>query len=819
MFRFYRLKIAIVLLISQLFLQNSKAQICNIDGNVIVYSNYGGGIINIDIDQNIPNLKVGICTYDAVEVNFIGLYVGNITEVIYAGYNSSGSCVAGVDSTIISGVDQSIVTIYSGTTGNSAFTTYLGNPLFLDGPPLVNCMTGGDGYCSDVTDNGGSNSAAQIVSFFLTEFGAGSLLYLHLSESGCFDNTAAVVSTGGNCCIEVPDADTNLIYTGGSTYNFLPDEIQLCGGSIVLDLTFYPVLYQPDIYTGYVWSDGITINPIFTVTEPGTYWFTVTDYCHTDPYFLTDTIVITACCEQPEPPLVNQLEPICFGEEPSLLTATAFADGVINWYADEELTVFIQESDTLTPSSILGTTLYYVTETLDSCESLPAIIAVTILDNPIVSITSIGSTSICEGESVTLESADAETYLWSDGTAMQSTSVTDEGYVSLTITENGCTGIDSILIEVNGFPIFDLGDDFSTCEQTATLQAPEGFIYFWSDFSTNSSLQIFESGTYSVEVSNGNCTATDQIDVIFGDLTNIDLGNDINTCIVPINLSVTDNNSYTYLWSTGETSSNINVVDAGFYSVLVQSGACIEEDSVEVSLGVLPEVSLGEDVVVCFQPSYELAVITAEENISWFDGTELTTTIINNSGVYWVSVTDANGCEAIDSINVDFAQEVELGVNQFICAGEKIYLDGGIGDKYFWNEELGTRFFEVNEPGNYFVQVVYGTCISSDSMKVNGSLVETNIYFPNAFTPNADGTNDLFGGIGDKENIVAYDLKIFSRWGELVFESYDFEKKWNGTYGSDFHATNGVYIFEVEFVTTCSFPEKIKTKGMLNLLR
>jgi hypothetical protein len=137
----------------------------------MIYSNYEGGILNIDIDQNIPNLKLGICTYEAVEVNISGAFAANITEVIFAGFNgtNNANCGNNIPTTVINGVSPSIVSIYSTTTNNIAATTYLGEPVLPGSTPLVNCMTGADG-CSN-SNASGANSSPQIVQYFLSEFG------------------------------------------------------------------------------------------------------------------------------------------------------------------------------------------------------------------------------------------------------------------------------------------------------------------------------------------------------------------------------------------------------------------------------------------------------------------------------------------------------------------------------------------------------------------------------------------------------------------------------------------------------------------------
>ena len=69
-----------------------------------------------------------------------------------------------------------------------------------------------------------------------------------------------------------------------------------------------------------------------------------------------------------------------------------------------------------------------------------------------------------------------------------------------------------------------------------------------------------------------------------------------------------------------------------------------------------------------------------------------------------------------------------------------------------------------------------------------------NIYIPNAFTPNNDGLNDYFGVVGN--GIEKYTLKVFNQWGELLFESHDIHKKWDGTYQNS-TVQPGVYVYDV----------------------
>ena len=69
-----------------------------------------------------------------------------------------------------------------------------------------------------------------------------------------------------------------------------------------------------------------------------------------------------------------------------------------------------------------------------------------------------------------------------------------------------------------------------------------------------------------------------------------------------------------------------------------------------------------------------------------------------------------------------------------------------------------------------------------------------NLYIPNAFTPNGDGINDFFGAVG--EGIDSYRLRIFNRWGVLVFETTNLNHQWDGYYNGQL-APIGAYTYEV----------------------
>ncbi|HRY34166.1 MAG TPA: PKD domain-containing protein [Bacteroidales bacterium] len=176
--------------------------ICNPNGNVVIYSNYDGGHLLINVDVNIPNLKIGITTYEAIQVEITGPYAANVTQVVYAGYaGNNDHCNTGHNVVAIMGVPSSAASIlvhppatYSDPNGN----------------PNIICAYN----CGGTT--GGCNTAEQISHFFLTQFGGS--LYSHYTQYGCYYyNTPFYVSNGGNCCLIPGGLPPIAAFTASST--------------------------------------------------------------------------------------------------------------------------------------------------------------------------------------------------------------------------------------------------------------------------------------------------------------------------------------------------------------------------------------------------------------------------------------------------------------------------------------------------------------------------------------------------------------------------------------------------------------------------
>ena len=102
--------------------------------------------------------------------------------------------------------------------------------------------------------------------------------------------------------------------------------------------------------------------------------------------------------------------------------------------------------------------------------------------------------------------------------------------------------------------------------------------------------------------------------------------------------------------------------------------------------------------------------------------------------------------------------------------------------------------------------------MESDTVEVTGDFGQDLIFIPNAFTPNADGLNDIFLPVST--DLQAYDLQVFDRWGQLIFATTDPAKGWDGTLEGRLVHT-GVYTYKVGYMTSCSENRVVKTGCVL----
>jgi gliding motility-associated-like protein len=149
------------------------------------------------------------------------------------------------------------------------------------------------------------------------------------------------------------------------------------------------------------------------------------------------------------------------------------------------------------------------------------------------------------------------------------------------------------------------------------------------------------------------------------------------------------------------------------------------------------------------------------------------------AGTYRDTLVAANGCDSIRTLilNVDKEPFPNLGPDKELCNGDTLRLFPGNYSTYLWQDNTSASSFIARQSGNYSVTVSNACGSASDNVTVR--VIDCAILFPNAFTPNGDGRNDLFQ-ILNAFNLKDYSLMVLNRWGQTVYSTTDFRHGWNG---------------------------------------
>ncbi|MCB0558904.1 MAG: gliding motility-associated C-terminal domain-containing protein [Lewinellaceae bacterium] len=347
----------------------------------------------------------------------------------------------------------------------------------------------------------------------------------------------------------------------------------------------------------------------------------------------------------------------------------------------------------------------------------------------------------------------------------------------------------------------DLGPDTALCpSQTLWLDATTpGATYLWSDGSTEPTLLVDQPGLYSVIVT-GECgEAQDEINVGVSDPITAAL-NDASLCPgenVTFDVATA---GATYLWQDGSTGPTYTAATPGVYSVTISNACQVVELYAEVGDAhvPIPDSILGNDTTLCPGEGLLLELDIPGVSYLWQDGSVAAGYQVMSPGSY--SVTVANECESrSDSIQVSTVEPltVSLPEDTVLCPGTILLLD--VTDEnataYLWQDNSTEPVFQVKEPGTYTVLVANPCEAAPLSIRV-GACERCKAYVPNAFSPNNDGRNDLFQPYTNCP-VEAFSLKVFNRWGAIVYESTSINEGWDGTFNGQAVGTD-VYIYSLQ---------------------
>ncbi|MCB2218914.1 MAG: gliding motility-associated C-terminal domain-containing protein [Bacteroidetes bacterium] len=244
----------------------------------------------------------------------------------------------------------------------------------------------------------------------------------------------------------------------------------------------------------------------------------------------------------------------------------------------------------------------------------------------------------------------------------------------------------------------------------------------------------------------------------------------------------------------------------------------------QVTILPLPHVELGPERTICAGDTAIFQIGNNFDSYLWMDDVHYQTPLFRTAeeGKVWIKVTDVCG-EDYDTttVYVQPLPEVELGKDTLIKYETVIWLDAG--DEHasvMWQDGSALPEYGVDYPGTYYVDVWDALgCKSSDTIQIDP--IPFKIHVPTAFSPNDDNINDTFFIRTSYTVDFDYELMVFNRWGELVFESNDPEESWDGSF-QDVPCPMEVYVWVINaqtFEDNAFFSGNTLLKGTVTLLR
>ena len=427
------------------------------------------------------------------------------------------------------------------------------------------------------------------------------------------------------------------------------------------------------------------------------------------------------------------------------------------------------------------------------------------------------SVSICREDSTQLGVVGGISWTWvsnaglSDPNSQNPLASPFNTTVYTVIADNGagCLATDSVTVSVNPLPIANAGPDHEICiGESVVLQGAGGTTYQWNPtiYLDNAAAQLPVSTaeattTYTLTVTDNNsCVNTNEVTVTVNPLPIVDAGQDSMICANSI-VVLQATGAGSFLWTplvglSDPQSANpeASPLQATTYFVTgTDVNGCVNTDSVHITIfGVAANSG---DYIICLGDSVQANVIGGA-TYGWSPTDFVSDSIANNpilspniSTIYTISVASAFDCLAETEVTVQVLTSPIAGFEaSFDASCDGIFASfnnlSANAQAYFWSFGDGTTSSDVDPthtyevgPGNIITLVAYNNdslCVDSLTLDYSGQWFGNDsieIEYPNIFTPNHDGINDCFKPEFDGRFSDCYELKVFNRWGELLFES------------------------------------------------
>ncbi|MBI4647401.1 MAG: PKD domain-containing protein [Bacteroidia bacterium] len=338
------------------------------------------------------------------------------------------------------------------------------------------------------------------------------------------------------------------------------------------------------------------------------------------------------------------------------------------------------------------------------------------------------------------------------------------GTFTVTLTINGCYTITKQVTISDAPPVANItaGGPTTFCNgDSVVLNANSciGCSYLWNTGETTQSITAWQSGLYNVTATNscGSDEATPEfVSVNYTPVPTISTNGATEFCDGD-SVILTATTADSYLWSTGETSQSIVVYTSGDYYVAITDD-CGSESSQATTIVVhflltAPVITAGGTTTFC-QGNYVTLTSDVADYYYWSTGANTQSIDVYNSGDYYVTITNSNGCQAVSAVetvivNPNPATPVitPSGATIF-CDGESVTLSCSTADDYLWNTGETSQSITVDSTGTFSVTVTNTNGCTAES----GNIYTSEISAPLAPVISSVGSAIVCQG----ESVVLY---------------------------------------------------------------
>jgi gliding motility-associated-like protein len=708
-----------------------------------------------------------------------------------------------------------------------------GNP---NGTATVNALGGTGAYSYSWSSGGGAATESGLI--------AGAYVVTVTDANGC-TSSATVNVAGASTPTATITSSTNILCNGGNNGSAT---VTPAGGN------------SP--YT-YAWTSGgnaATENNL----SAGTYSVTITD---ADGCTAMDFVTIT------EPPALTST--IAFTDVACNGAATGTA--TISPVGGAGGNQFAWTPSGGNSASATGLTAQSYTCTVTDANGCTTSQSITITEPPVLTTTFSQVDELCNGGnngSATVNPAGGAggyTYAWtpSGGNAATASNIFAGNYTCTITDANGCsitqsfTITEPLTIVASSGPVTNV-DCFGASTGAATVNQAGGtgpFVYSWSPnvTATNSASNI-PADAYTVTVTDANgCSSTTTITVTEPPLLTLGATSAPATICNGATVTLTGTpgggvTAYNVMWNPGNLPGNSATVSptvtTTYSATVTDANGCTANATTTVTVNPVPVADFTTNltdgcapVCVDFNEVSTIASPGVINTWSWDFGDGNTSTLAdpshcyNTSGIYTVilTVTSSDGC----THTLTMPNYISVYLNPVAAFGASpqpttifnatiFFTDSSqnatswvwsFGDVMNSSSTLQNPSFTYSAPICYQVLLTVSTqdgCTDTVSHPVCLD-PDVSVYVPNAFTPNADGRNDVFIPQGTGIDPEKYQLWIFDRWGNQIFTTNDMTKGWDGTVNGGSICQIDTYVWRI--VATDISGKKHTMVGKVSLIR